>query len=436
MKWLAVFLAAALAWPCWAGQKMTFATVDGVFYDHIQDVHIVSGGRVALILPDGGGTVKAEQLSKAFLDSWGITPEKLATAKSAAQQRAESEFNQAVEAGLFREVEGVVYDLRKSQADWHKLAGAKILAVTPDGALAELSPGQRDPTIIAIRHLPPVYADGDTITVFAKATGPMSVTSRSGERTIRGYDAGRACARKDIPAAMLKDGLAFTATAEAPKARSHPFDSLPNHHRLHAIGSGFFVTRDGYLVTNHHVVDGADKIEVHYQGQVFRAKIAADDLTNDLAVLKVDGGNFEPLSISQKDTASLGQEVFTIGFPNIQLQGVEPKYTDGKISSLAGMEDDPREYQISVPVQPGNSGGPLCDTHGEVVGIVVARLNDMTMLEASGVVPQNVNYAVKSRLAAKLLHSVKGLTLAPSLVPLSGDPVKTVESGIAMLWIY
>jgi S1-C subfamily serine protease len=235
---------------------------------------------------------------------------------------------------------------------------------------------------------------------------------------------------------MLQDGLAFAALPHSPKPRSHAFASAPDHNRPHAIGSGFFVSKNGYLLTNHHVVDGARKIEVHYRGHEFEAKVAADDPTNDLAVLKVEGGPFESLSISRKEAADLGQDVFTIGFPNIQMQGVEPKYTDGKISSLAGMRDDPSEYQISVPLQPGNSGGPLCDLHGEVVGIVVARLNDMAMLETSGMMPQNVNYAVKSRLAARLLQTIQGLAPAPGPGGKPENAIKTVENAIAMLWIY
>jgi S1-C subfamily serine protease len=436
MKLLAVFLLAALTWPSWASEKMTAVTVDGVSYLQIQDAHIVAGGRVALSYPEGGATVAADKLPKDFLDSWGITAGELAAAKTATEKRMNLEFNQAVRAGLFREVEGVVYDLRKPQAEWVRLSGAKILTITPDGALADLAPGRPDPILIVIRNLPPIYADKDTISIFAKATGPLSITSHSGERTVRAYDAGRVCARDEIPAALSKDGLAFAAQPNATKPRSHTFASVPGHNRLHAIGSGFFVTKDGYLLTNHHVVDGAQKIEVHYRGQVFQAKVAADDRTNDLALLKVEGGHFESLSISGKETADLGEEVFTIGFPNIQMQGVEPKFTDGKISSLAGMQDDPSEYQISVPVQPGNSGGPLCDARGEVVGIVVARLNDMAMLETSGVVPQNVNYAVKSRLAARLLQSVKGLTPPPGQSGRPENPVKTVENAIAMVLIY
>jgi S1-C subfamily serine protease len=436
MKLLAAFLIALLVWSSRAADKMTAVTADGVSYVQIQDAHIVAGGRVALTFPDGGATVAADKLPKDFLDSWGITAEQLAGVKAAAEKRAQSEFNQALRAGLFREVEGVVYDLRKPQADWVRLSGAKILTITPEGALADLAPGQPNRIIIVIRNLPPIYVDGETVSIFAKAAGPLTVTSQNGDRTIRAYDAGRTCARDEIPEAILKNGLAFAALPNAPKPRKHAFASGTNHSRLHGIGSGFFVTKDGYLLTNHHVVDGAQKIEVHYQGQVFQAKVAAEDQTNDLALLKVEGGNFESLSISRRETADLGQEVFTIGFPNIQMQGIEPKYTDGKISSLAGMQDDPSEYQISVPVQPGNSGGPLCDSHGEVVGIVVARLNDMAMFETSGMVPQNVNYAVKSRLAARLLESIKSLTPPPSQVGRPENAVKTVEKAIAMLWIY
>ena len=100
---------------------------------------------------------------------------------------------------------------------------------------------------------------------------------------------------------------------------------------------------------------------------------------------------------------------------------------------------DPVSYthlQISVPVQPGNSGGPLCDANGQVVGIVVARLNDLTVMQISGVVPQNVNYAVKARPMRQLLQNVKGLDLIAAQAQKPADPIKTVESAIAMVLIY
>ena len=437
MKLLVGFLLAALVAPIWAGEKMTAVTVDGVAYFQIQDAHIASGGRVVLLYPSGGTTVAADKLPEAFLDSWGITASKLDDARNAANRQAEVEMDEAVRGGLFREVEGVVYDLRKSQLGWMRFPGAKILQISAAGALVDPAPNKADPTAIFIRNLPPVYSDNDIISVFVKATGPFSYINRLGyERTVRSYDAGRACSRNEIPAAMLKGGLAFAPQPGAAKPLDRAFAALPDHTRLRAIGSGFFVTKDGYLLTNHHVVQDAKTIQVRYHGQVFPAKVAVDDQTNDLALLKVEGGNFQPLAISRKETADLGQEVFTIGFPNIQMQGSEPKYTDGKISGLNGMQDDPNEYQISVPVQPGNSGGPLCDANGDVVGIIVARLNDMAMLEAQGVVAQNVNYAIKVSHAAHLLKNIQGLTPLPSQGVKPENAVKTVEGAIAMVMIY
>jgi S1-C subfamily serine protease len=437
MKLLAGFLLAALVSWSWAAEKITAVTVDGVSYVQIQDAHIASGGRVVLLYPSGGTTVAADKLPKAFLDSWGITAAKLEAAKAAAERQSALELDQAIRGGMFREVDGVVYDLRKTQAGWAHLSGAKILQISAAGALLDPAPNKAEPVAIFIRNLPPIYSDTDTISVTALSTGPFSYINRFGyERTVRGYDAGRACARKEIPEAMLKEGLAFAPMPNAPKPHEQAIASLPDHTRLRAIGSGFFVTKDGYLLTNHHVVQDAAKIEVKYRGQVMQAKVAAEDQANDLALLKVEGVDFQALAISPKDTVDLGQEVFTIGFPNIQMQGVEPKYTDGKISSLAGMQDDPTEYQISVPVQPGNSGGPLCDANGEVVGIVVARLNDMAMLETVGVVPQNVNYAVKVSHAVRLLQSIKGLTPVRSQGGKPENPVKTVQDAIAMVLIY
>ncbi len=88
---------------------------------------------------------------------------------------------------------------------------------------------------------------------------------------------------------------------------------------------------------------------------------------------------------------------------------MEPKLTDGRINSLAGALDDPRHFQISVAVQPGNSGGPLVSSFGNVIGIVVARLSDSATLEATGALPQNVNYAIKSAYALTLLESLPEL---------------------------
>ncbi len=438
MKLLAGILCAIFALPALAADKITALTLDGVSYVQIQDVHVVTGGRVVILFPTGGTTVSADKLPKAFLDSWGISAAQLSLSRAAAARESEQALSQAIATGYFREVDGVIYDLRKPQAAWLKLTGAKILQVVRDGALLELTPNQPNPTVIFLRNLPSGFSDHDTLSVMAKLAGTFSFIDRSNyERTLRAYDAGHVCLRSEIPPAMLKDGLAAFALPDAPKPRDRSIASLPDHDRMRAIGSGFFVTKDGYLLTNHHVVRDAGRIVVKHQSQVYKnVKVIEVDKENDLALLKVEGTNFQPLSISRAESADLGQEVFTIGFPNIEMQGVEPKYTDGKISSLAGMQDDPTEYQISVPVQPGNSGGPLCDASGQVVGIVVARLNDLAVLQTSGAMPQNVNYAVKSRHALHLLQHIKGVEPLPPQAGKPANVVKTVENAIAMVMIY
>ena len=170
-------------------------------------------------------------------------------------------------------------------------------------------------------------------------------------------------------------------------------------------GTGFFVTEDGYILTNFHVVDGFSSFMVKTKKGQFPARVVRSDPTNDLALLKVFG-TFPALPIVSSAEARLGDPVFTIGFPNVDVQGVEPKLTRGDINSLAGIKDDARHFQISVPVQPGNSGGPLVAANGNVVGIVTMRLGDWRTLRLTGALPQNVNYAVKSSVAQTFLNTV------------------------------
>jgi len=170
-------------------------------------------------------------------------------------------------------------------------------------------------------------------------------------------------------------------------------------------GTGFFITNDGYLLTNHHVVEGLSDVSIKTEKGWLSAKVVKVDNQNDLAVLKADG-KFAALPVVSSRKVGLGDEVFTIGFPQIGVQGISAKYTKGNISSLTGVKDDPRNFQISVPVQPGNSGGPLVNEYGNVVGVVVARLNAAKLLKETGRIPQNVNYAVKSSFANSFLESL------------------------------
>jgi serine protease Do len=126
---------------------------------------------------------------------------------------------------------------------------------------------------------------------------------------------------------------------------------------------------------------------------------------NDLALLKAEG-RFAALPVLPSRGVKLGNTVATVGFPNVVLQGFSPKLAKGEIASLSGAVDDARYFQISVPVQPGNSGGALVDERGNVVGVVSAKLNARTALQSSGALPENVNYAVKSSYLLSFLESV------------------------------
>jgi S1-C subfamily serine protease len=167
-------------------------------------------------------------------------------------------------------------------------------------------------------------------------------------------------------------------------------DLSPPPDKPRAFGTGFSITDDGYLISNFHVVKDAAQIRLLTSAGNIPAKVVKVDVADDLALLKAEG-KFSPLPIVASRTVRLGSTVATVGFPNIGLQGFSPKLAKGEIAALAGATDDARYFQISVPVQPGNSGGALVDEHGNVVGIVSAKLDAATALVSSGALPENVN---------------------------------------------
>jgi S1-C subfamily serine protease len=177
------------------------------------------------------------------------------------------------------------------------------------------------------------------------------------------------------------------------------------HHDAEATGTGFFVTDDGYFITCEHVINGSTSFHIKTKDGSATARLVKVDPTNDLALLKV-AGTFHAVPVAGTSEIKLGDNVFTVGFPNQAVQGTEPKLTSGEISSLSGMRDNPRYFQISVPVQPGNSGGALMDNRGNVVGVVAARLSEAAAYKTSGALPQNVNYAIKSHLLYDFLYQM------------------------------
>jgi TPR repeat protein len=207
---------------------------------------------------------------------------------------------------------------------------------------------------------------------------------------------------------------------------------LESNEALRAItlttATGCFVTPAGYLLTARHAVEKAARVEVVHVKQTYPAKVILRDESTDVAVLKVEGTEFPCLPLASSAAAKTGDSVFTVGFPQIQVQGTEAKFTEGSISALSGLGDSPRFFQISVPVQPGNSGGPLVNEKGEVVGLIVSRLDDVAALMATGAVPQTVNYALKSSFILPLIESVPGLADKLPKGPAAKDRSAAIEN--------
>jgi S1-C subfamily serine protease len=212
-------------------------------------------------------------------------------------------------------------------------------------------------------------------------------------------------------------------------------------------GTGFFITDDGYLISNYHVVKDAAKVRLLTSAGLIDAKVVQVDAANDLALLKAnaEGGmkneeTFKLLPIAASRTVALGGTVATVGFPDIGLQGFAPKLAKGEIASLSGAGDDPRYFQISAPVQPGNSGGALVDERGNVIGIVSAKLDASAALAASGALPENVNYAVKSSLLLSFLESVPDVDAklkAPNTADEKfSDVVKSAQDAAVLVLVY
>jgi len=178
-------------------------------------------------------------------------------------------------------------------------------------------------------------------------------------------------------------------------------------------GTGVIVSSDGLVVTAAHVVDGSSRIEVVTSTGKRPATVVETDPKNDLAILRVGGAGYQAAPLIPSRDIKLGQSVFTIGFPNTDIQGASPKFTKGEISSISGIRDEPTQWQISVPVQNGNSGSPLFDESGNVVGIVVSKLNAFETAKQTGDLIQNVNYAVKNAYLVPMLEKVPDKLPAP-----------------------
>ena len=187
-----------------------------------------------------------------------------------------------------------------------------------------------------------------------------------------------------------------------PKAEEKKEEDSP----IDASGTGFLIDKRGYLATNNHVTKGAKGIYVCLQvdgvWKSYNAVLVKNDPTNDLSIIRIDDTEFKPfVSLPYNFTTEVedvASDIYTLGYPQVHIMGTEVKYTTGAINSKSGVQGDPTHYQISAHIDHGNSGGPMFNSKGTIIGITDSGLNKAEY--------GDVNYAIKSSYLKSLVDAL------------------------------
>ena len=169
-------------------------------------------------------------------------------------------------------------------------------------------------------------------------------------------------------------------------------------------GSGFSISRDGLIVTNHHVIDGCSAVAVSDKGEMYRAIVQSVDERNDLALLKSKLRPTHVFALNPEGTDIL-REIYVAGYPFGRMVSNSVKVTKGIVSSLVGLENNSAQIQIDAPIQVGNSGGPILDSEGRVVGVSVSKLDAFEVMKKKKQIPEGVGFGVKSETLIQMLKS-------------------------------
>ena len=245
--------------------------------------------------------------------------------------------------------------------------------------------------------------------------------------------------------AVLKGNLleVFYAGAKATAIREYPNNDKSKNKNIKpgewaGNGSGIIISKSGHIVTNHHVIEGVDDIEVEFilneEVQKFNAEVVQVDKVNDLAIIKIFDINFdgveEPPYNFKTRTSDVGTKVYAFGYPMaLTAMGKEIKITDGIISSKSGFDGNITTYQITAPIQGGNSGGPLFDENGNLLGI-----------NSSGIrkdVADNVGYTIKSSYILNLIDVLPKSIDLPSSTKLESltltEQIKEISKYVVLI---
>jgi len=218
---------------------------------------------------------------------------------------------------------------------------------------------------------------------------------------------------KDLSAEQRKEGDRLTRAWRPTGGSAEPVEV-----RLRGTGTGFVVSTEGHVVTNDHVVRGCKELRVRQLNETVEpAKLIAASRKDDLALLKADLRADSVAPFRSGKEIRQGDTVIAFGFPLSGTLASTGNLTIGNVAALAGYRNDERFLQISTPIQPGNSGGPLLDMNGRIVGITTASMSTIgASRSAGGAVPQNVNFAIKGEVADAFMekHGVVSTTTGGS----------------------
>lgn len=305
---------------------------------------------------------------------------------------------------MFEALGGVVYQVRKDRrfitsldrprgriylrSDWSDRAGAILTTVVEQDR-------------------------GATDGIFEVVVGSLAVVPGTEDLRPDGF------LRAMMSAALMLADEASPAPAPPPSAKvvAAPPSVAPPGSSL-GTGTAFFVNNHD-LVTAAHVVEGCARL-ARVDGAPLDLVAIHPDL--DLALLSASARSRAWIALG--GAALLGQRVFALGYPYYGDYGTGLNMTAGNVSAMAGLGDDPEALTITAPVQPGNSGGPLLGRDGRLLGVVVARLDHLKVAEATGSLPENVNYAVEGAALLAFL-AAQGVALPPPVLA-----IEDVEEGL------
>ena len=293
-------------------------------------------------------------------------------------------------------------------------------------------PSEREPingighTLVRIDLSKPIVLVGRTITrqVFGEAFDCQNTKSQSEKYwfyNLGGKEVFSSDWKSDfqLPGGGSSIGIAMNVACSTSKrsAKSREATSSTSY----SVGTGW-ISDTGYVVSANHVVDGRSKITIVLPNKErVAAQVVSVDSVNDIVILYIPYSDNKPTQMLglplARGTVGLGARVFTLGYPLKDILGSSLKLTAGEVSATSGIRDDPRIFQISVPVQAGNSGGPLLNMKGEVVGLVSAKLSAVQVLRETGDLPQNVNYAIKARYIEGLLMDLPKKSVSTIRIP-------------------